>query len=171
MPEEQVEEQIHHAQNPFDKTVAGTMAIIAALLAVVSVLGQHFNTEKLLNQQLTSDQWAFYQAKDIRRYTAQVAEDTLTQMKSDSAAIQKYAADSKKYRQQADDIQEKAKEFEKERDKAGRKADYFHFGEVFLEVAIVFSSLSILSKRKALFTAGAAAALAGVVIALIAYWA
>ncbi len=75
MPAEQeVEEHIHHAHDPFDKTVAGTMAMIAALLAVVSVLGQHYNTEKLLNQQLISDQWAYYQAKDIRRYTAQVAQ-------------------------------------------------------------------------------------------------
>ena len=27
---------MHHAQEPFDKVVAGTMAIVAALLAVVS---------------------------------------------------------------------------------------------------------------------------------------
>ncbi len=85
-------------------------------------------------------------------------------------AIQKYAEDGNKYKQQAADIQEKAREYEKERDKAGRKADYFHFGEVFLEVAIVFSSLAILSKRKALFTAGVIAALAGVVISATAYW-
>lgn len=92
-------------------------------------------------------------------------------MKSNPDTIQKYAADANKYRQQTNEIQDKAREYEKERDKAGRKADYFHFGEVFLEVAIVFSSLSILSKRKALFTAGVIAAVAGVVIALTAYWA
>lgn len=171
MPEEQVEEHLHHAENPFDKTVAGTMAIMAALLAVISVLGQHFNTEKLLSQQLASDQWAYYQAKDIRRYTAQVAQDTLTQVKSDPTTTRKYAADANKYRQQTEEIQDKARDYEKERDKAGRKADYFHFGEVFLEIAIVFSSLAILSKRKALFTAGVIAALAGVVIAATAYWA
>jgi hypothetical protein len=170
MPEEQVEEHIHHAQNPFDKTVAGTMAIMAALLAVVSVLGQHFNTEKLLSQQLASDQWAYYQAKDIRRYTAQVAQDTLAQVKSNPDTIRKYAADASKYRQQTNEIQDKAREYEHERDKTGRKADYFHFGEVFLEVAIVFSSLAILSKRKVLFTAGVIAALAGVVIAATGYW-
>ena len=171
MPDEQVEEHLHHAQNPFDKTVAGTMAIIAALLAVVSVLGQHFNTEKLLNQQLSSDQWAYYQAKDIRRYTAQVAQDTLIQLKSAPTAIQKYAEDGNRYKQQTAEIQAKAREYEKERDKTGRKADYFHFGEVFLEVAIVFSSLSILSKRRMLFIAGVLAAVIGVGVALTAYWA
>ena len=49
---EEIDEHIEHARNPFDKMVAGSMAIIAACLAVVSVLGQHFNTEKLLTQQL-----------------------------------------------------------------------------------------------------------------------
>jgi hypothetical protein len=28
---EELEEHVHHAQDPFDKTVAGSMAIIAAL--------------------------------------------------------------------------------------------------------------------------------------------
>ncbi len=169
--EQEVEEHIHHAHEPFDKTVAGSMAIIAALLAVVSVLGQHYNTEKLLNQQLSSDQWAYYQAKDIRRYTAQVAQDTLRQMKGDARAVDKYANDEKKYQGQAAAIQEKAREFEKERDKAGRQGERFHLGEVFLEVAIVFSSLSILSKRKALFAAGVVATCIGVVLAGSGYFA
>jgi Domain of unknown function (DUF4337) len=161
---EELEEHVHHAHDPFDKTVAGSMAIIAALLAVVSVLGQHFQAEQLLNQQQASDQWAFYQAKDIRRYSAQVAQDTLKQMKGNEASIGKYAQDEKRYVKQRADIQERARDFEKERDKSGREAVRFHFGEVFLELAIVLSSLSILIKQRALFMAGAAAALIGVVI-------
>jgi Domain of unknown function (DUF4337) len=165
---EELEEHVHHAHDPFDKTVAGTMAIIAALLAVVSVLGQHFTTEQLLLQQKASDQWAYYQAKDIRRYSAQVALDTLTQMKADSRGINRYGQDTDRYKKQAADIQEKAREFERDRDKSGREALRFHFGEVFLEVAIVLSSLSILMKQRALFLGGAAAALIGVVISLTA---
>ncbi len=169
--EEEVEEHVQHARNPFDKTVAGTMAITAALLAVVSVLGQHFNTEKLLNQQFASDQWAYYQAKDIRRYTSQVAQDTLHGLKADAGTVKKYADDEHKYKNQAAAIQDKAHEFEKERDKVGTKADYFHIGEIFLELSIVFSSLSILMKVRPLFLAGAAAAIVGIVISIVAWWA
>jgi dsDNA-specific endonuclease/ATPase MutS2 len=165
---EEIEEHAHHAHEPFDKTVAGTMAIIAALLAVVSVLGQHFQAEELLDQQQASDQWAFYQAKDIRRYAAQVAEDTLMQLKGSAAPISKYVEDEKRYLKQRAEIQERAREFERERDKSARKAVRFHVGEVFLEVAIVFSSLSILLKQRALFMAGAGAALLGIVISLTA---
>lgn len=169
--EEEVEEHVHHAHNPFDKTVAGTMAIIAALLAVVSVAGQHFNTEELLKQQQSSDQWAFSQAKDIRRYTAEVARDLLGTVKAEPAAVSRYVQDSAKYKKQHDDIQEKAKDLEAESRKSGDKANKFHFGEIFLEVAIVFSSLSILLKVKPFFLAGVAAALVGVFIAATGWWA
>jgi len=167
---DEVEEHVHHAQNPFDKTVAGSMAIIAAVLAVVSVLGQHFNTEKLLNQQLGSDQWAYYQAKDIRRYTAQATGDLLTALKADPAVISRYTQDANRYKQQSAEIQDKAREFERERDRAGQRADHFHLGEILLEIAIVFCSLAILSKRQPLFVGGVALAVIGGVIAVAAYW-
>jgi len=172
MPEanEELQEHVHHAHDPFDKTVAGTMAIIAALLAIVSVMGQHFTTEQLLLQQKASDQWAYYQAKDIRRYTARIAQDTLTQMRGEAKAVSRYAEDADKYKKQAGEIQETARDFEKERDKSGREALRFHFAEVFLEVAIVLSSLSILMKQRALFLGGAASALVGVGISLTAFW-
>ena len=162
--EEELQEHVHHAHDPFDKRVAGSMAIIAAALAVVSVLGQHFNTEKLLIQQKASDEWAYYQAKDIRRYTAQLAGDILNQMKAEAGVAKKYAEDSTRYKDQTADIQEKARDLEHERDKAGHEADSFHFGEVFLEVAIVLSSLSILTKRNYLFVIALLAAIAGAVI-------
>lgn len=164
--EEEVAEHAQHAQDPFDKRVAGTMAIIAASLAVVSVLGQHFNTEKLLSQQRASDQWAYYQAKDIRHYIAQSAGDLLGSVKGGQETIQKYQNDSDRYKKQTGDIQREALEFERERDKMGRQADFFHFGEVFLELAIVLSSLSILTKRKPLFAGAVVASLAGAVIAI-----
>jgi hypothetical protein len=168
---EEVEEHVHHAQDPFDKRVAGTMAIIAALLAIVSVLGQHFNTEKLLNQQLASDQWAYYQAKDIRRYVALVAQDTLGQLKADPQLASKYAKDANRYKNETAAIQDKARDFERERDHLGSRADRFHFGEVFLEVAIVLSSLSILTRRRPFFVGGVASALIGMTVAITAYWA
>ncbi|HLH01326.1 MAG TPA: DUF4337 domain-containing protein [Bryobacteraceae bacterium] len=166
---EEVEEHVHHAQDPFDKIVAGTMAIIAALLAVVAMAAQHYNTETVLNQQFASDQWSYYQAKDIRRYVAQTTHDSLTALKGDQALVSHYADESAKYRKQADAIQEKAREFEAERDKTGRLALHFHFGEVLLEIGIVFSSLAILTKRRVFFIGGIVSAAAGVIIAAAAH--
>jgi hypothetical protein len=168
---EEVEEHVQHAHDPFDKTVAGTMAIIAALLAVVSVLSQYFNTEKLLAQGKASDQWAYSQAKDIRHYIAEATRDSLKELRPGSPAIATYDQAAKRYKKDAAEIQDKARDLEKERDANGRKADRFHVGEVFLEIAIVLSSLCILTKRRPFFWAGGAAAVVGVLIGASAYWA
>ena len=166
---EEIEEHIHHAQEPFDKVVAGSMAIIAALLAVVSVLGQHFNTETILNQQESSDQWAFYQAKNIRLYAAQLGQDILTQVKAPAEAIGKYAKDRERYKKDLEDIQKEAKDFKKESEVAEGKSKRFHGGEVFLEIGIVLSSLAILTKRKSFYFGGAIFALCGVAYAATAF--
>ncbi len=160
--DEEVEEHIHHAREGFDKIVAGCMAVIAAALAVVSLLGQHFNTEKLLTQQKASDMWAYYQAKDIRRYSAVMAQDLLAAAKATPDTVQKYAQDADRYKKQTQDEQKQAQDFEKERDRLGEEADSFHIGEGFLELAIVLSSLAILMKRRYLFGGGVASALIGI---------
>jgi hypothetical protein len=166
---EEADEHVHHAQQPFDKFVAGTMAIIAALLAIVSVLGLHFISEKLLNQQKSSDQWSYYQAKNIRRYSAQAARDLLAQMNAKPDVTGRYAKDIARYDEDMKEITKDAKEFEKERDVDSRKAEWFHIGEVFLEVSIVLSSLAILTKRKFWYFAGIASAITGIVAAASAF--
>lgn len=167
--EEEIEEHVHHAKDPFDKSVAATMAIIAALLAVVSVLGQHYITEELLMQAKASDQWSYYQAKDIRRFTAEAARDMMGELKQGSPTSAHYSQQASKYKSDATEIQDKAREFEQESERSGRKGNRFHFGEIFLEIAIVFSSLAILSKTKLLFYVGVGSALAGLIISVTAY--
>lgn len=167
--EEEVEEHVHHAHEPFDKMVAATMAIIAALLAIVSVLGQHFIKEELLQQAKASDQWAYYQAKDIRRFTAEATRDMLGELKQGAPSQAKYDKQAAKYRSDTEQIQEKAREFEHESERAGEKGERFHYGEIFLEIAIVFSSLSILTKAKLLYFLSVASAIAGLLISVTAW--
>jgi hypothetical protein len=138
---------------------------MAALLAVVSVLGQHFITEELLMQAKASDQWAYFQAKDIRRFTAETTRDTLAELKRGAPSQDKYDQQAARYRNDAAGIQTKAQEYEQESQRSGKKGNRFHFGEIFLEMAIVFSSLAILAKARLLFFAGATFALVGVIIA------
>jgi hypothetical protein len=69
-----------------------------------------------------------------------------------------------------EEIQKEAHALEKERDDAEAKSRRFHFGEVFLEVAIVLSSLAILTKMKAMYFGGAGLAVIGVAYAATAYF-
>ena len=61
------------------------------------------------------------------------------------------------------------RELHGESEKSGRRANRFHFAEVLLEIAIVLSSLAILSKALYFFWIGAGASLAGVLLASTAF--
>jgi hypothetical protein len=160
---EELKEHVEHARDPFDKIVAGTMAIIAALLAIVSVFGQRYNTEQLLRQEQATDQWAYFQAKDIRHYVAEATKDLLAQSHATDTLVSRYEKDSARYKSDQANISEKARKLEEERDVSAEKAHKFHFGEIFLEISIVLLSLSILTKRKLFAFIGVASALFGAV--------
>lgn len=166
--QEEVEEHAHHAKEPFDKRVAATMAIIAAMLAVVSVAGQILTTEELLAQQKASDQWSYYQAKSIRRFSAESTHDILLASNSPTAA--KYGETADRYKKDAEEIQKEARQLEEESHVSGAEAFRAHVGEVFLEIAIVFSSLAILTKRPPLYWGGVISALIGLCVGATALW-
>jgi hypothetical protein len=157
---EELQEELEKVKEPFDKKVAATMAIMAALLAVVSVLGHIMTTEELLIQQKASDQWAYYQAKSIRRYQSEVARDLFSGMKLADQSAQ-YQKNSDKYKQDDEEIQNKAQDLERESELRGRQALRLHLGEVFLEFSIVFASLAILTKRSLLWYVSVIGGLAG----------
>ena len=163
---EEIQEHSQHANDPFTRKAGAGMAIIAAVLAVVAVYGHLTTTEELLTQQKASDQWAFYQAKSLRRYQSEVARDILKVAPGVGAAAtaEKYAANFERYQKEGEEIMEKAKEFEKESELAGHKALRLHMGEIFLELAIVFSSLAILSRKTTYWFAGIGSAVLGVVV-------
>ena len=62
-----------------------------------------------------------------------------------------YAKNIEKYRTEGEEIQKQARELEQESHLRGRQALRLHLGEIFLEVAIVFASLAILTKRPLLY--------------------
>src|SRR5580704_19609087 len=97
--EEELAEHAEHASGSFEKKVAASMAVIAAALAVVSVMGQLYANEELLAQEKASDQWSYYQAKSIRRYESNVARDLFKNMTGEAAVkgVEKYAANVEKY--------------------------------------------------------------------------
>jgi hypothetical protein len=167
--EEELQEHAEHAHNPFDKKVAASMAITAAALAVVSVLSHLATTEEIIKQQKASDQWSYYQAKSIRRYESEVARDMFAAMKNDKQSEQ-YAKNSEKYKKDDEEIQKEARALEDESHLKGREELRLDFGEVFLELAIVLGSLSILTKRELLWYLAMAGGAAGVLIAASTYW-
>jgi len=150
--------------------VSLTMAILAVALAVVSLLGHRAHTEELLLQSKATDQWAYYQAKNIRLHEMQEMVDLLGTVASvdtqkNAALREKYVKEVERYDSDKENISEKAKDFEKERDTVSRRADRFDGGEALLEVGLVICSITLLTKRKAFWIAGILVAISGLIFA------
>jgi ABC-type Zn uptake system ZnuABC Zn-binding protein ZnuA len=151
--------------------VSLTMSILAVLVAGATLLGHRAHTEELLLQSQATDQWAYYQAKNIRLHEMQGIADLLgalaPQEKTETAAVrQKYVKQVEKYESDKEDISEKAKELEKERDVVSRRADRFDGGEALIEVGLVICSITLLTKRRAFWFGGMFVAALGVLMAL-----
>ncbi len=169
--DELLRERTEEARSGFDRRVAATMAILAVLLAVDTLFGHRMHTEEILSQAKASDQWAYYQAKAIRRTTNDVAAQLATALSSGSASTLKAVNDfnhtAQRYEHEAGEIQKQAEEFEHERDRAAAQANRFDLSEIFFEVALVACSVAILTKRREIWLASLAVAAAGVVTVLL----
>jgi hypothetical protein len=160
-----------HESNPLTVPVSVTIAILAVLVAAATLLGHRASTEELLLQSQATDQWAYYQAKNIRLHEMQGFADMLAalapQDKEKTAEVrEKYLKEIERYENDKDEIGEKARELEKERDVVSRRGDRFDGGEGLLEVGLVICSITLLTKRRVFWIAGMLIGAAGVVMAL-----
>jgi hypothetical protein len=160
-----------HGDNPFTLPVSVTISILAVLVAAATLLGHRAHTEELLLQSQATDQWAYYQAKNIRLHEVQAVADMLgalaPQDKDKTAALrEKYSKESERYSGEKEDISDKAKELEKERDLVSHRADRFDGGEALLEVGLVICSITLLTKRRLFWFVGMFIGAAGVLLAL-----
>ena len=172
MSEELTELQEHaeHAkENPALAPVSVTMAILAVLVAVVSLLGHRAHTEEVVLQAKSSDQWAYYQAKNIRRHSDEFFVDlTSVQSSTDPAVLaklrDKYIAEAARYKDEQKEIEDKAREFEAEVATEMKRADRFDLAEVFLEIGLVITSITLLSGRRIFWFLGIGLGILGTVL-------
>jgi hypothetical protein len=171
----ELHEQAERArEHPDLAPITLTMAVLAVLVATVSLLGHRTHTEEIILQNKVTDQWAYYQAKNIRRHTDELFADLTTVVASkDAEAVaklhEKYRAEADRYRDEQKELDTKARELEKEAELTRRKGDRFDLGEVFLEIALVITSITLLSGRRLFWHLGLLMATAGVLIAASAW--
>jgi Domain of unknown function (DUF4337) len=168
---EVLEEHEHHDVQPWTLPVAITISILAVLVAMATLMGHRSSIEAVLLQTQASDQWAFYQAKNIRLHEMQSVADMLgvftpVEKEKAEALREKYQKEIERYGQDKDQISEKAKEFENERAVVSRREDRFDAGEVVLDIALIICSLTLLTKRKGFWYSGMVIGVAGFFIGL-----
>jgi hypothetical protein len=167
------EELEERRDKTFSRRVALTTAVYAVLLAIASLGGNNAMEDILLAQQEATNQWAYYQAKVIREHLnrgnkmlveTQLAEPSPlkgAEREKYEALARKYADEEKRMNADKKDIEKDARKFEHERDLNKAKDVYFDYAEVFLQIAIVSSSVAILAASRPMFWFSAVLAVSG----------
>lgn len=162
----------------FSRRVALLTAIYAIVLAFASLGGANALEDIVLNQQQSSDQWAFYQAKVIREHQYRAQRLILEAQAPDAGAARarlealaaKFGDEEKRYNAEKKDIEQDAKKHERERDISKDRDTYFDYAEVFLQIAIVSSSVSILAASRPMLFFSLVLALLGVTSTINGYF-
>ena len=165
--EELKEHAEHGAHDSAMRPVAFTMSLLAVLVAVTTVLGHRTHTEAVLQQNRATDQWNEYQAKKIRSADTYLAADLLSRLEvSDKDAAQaklkEWADHQSKWKDDLKEAEEKAHDLEKEVVAAEARASRFDLGEALLEIGLVVTSVTLLTKSQAYWYFGIVFAVIGV---------
>ena len=199
-----VEEEQEGKLSPFDRNVAMTMVLIAALLAVITLLSHrtdaevlslqveaaNLRTEANIYHTRASDQWAYYQAKNIKSTEYQTFLAMLDALKPPMTGDHKtteleenWGAKVRKYegtelpqlKASAQQLVNQALRFEGESGQAVRRSYEAHargerldLAELAVELALVLCSLAVLTKGPSFWYAGIAASALGALIGVTA---
>ena len=170
---EELNELKEHAEAAAERKglapVSLTMAIVAVLVATVSLLGHRAHTEEILLQNKVTDTWAYYQAKNLRRNNLEALNAVLSALEGKNEKAEqvskRFEHDIEKYGEEKDEIQKEAHHVEEELASDTRRANRFDLGEVFLEISLVVTSITLLTGRKHYWVLGMIMAAAGIAIA------
>ena len=172
---ETIEEHADHS-DPTARRVAMLVSALAAVLALTEIGGKSAQNAYLTHHIAVSDDWAFYQARNLR---AAVRESEIAMLGSlpnaRDPAIQARIKDSEAYIARMRDDPEgpgmkqlaaKAHGQEDAREDAEHRYHNFEFAAGGLEIAIVLASVSVITRVKALTVAAAAIGAAATAMSL-----
>jgi hypothetical protein len=164
----------HGAHEETMRPVAFTMAVLAVLVAIATVLGHRTHTEAVLNQNKATDAWNFYQAHKIRANDTELAADLLGILALEDKAgagklAKSYADHEKKWASDLDGEQSAAKALEDEVKFDEVRAARFDLAEALLEIGLVITSVTLLTRSRIYWYLGLVFSVLGVVSALSAF--
>ncbi|MGD1069089.1 MAG: DUF4337 domain-containing protein [Bryobacteraceae bacterium] len=166
--------EIHHeveGSDPLGRKVGIVAAVLAVLLAVVTIVSHRAHTDAVLLKSEANDKWSFYQAKRIKFHSLELGEDLLNAMpeKGPAAArtLERYIAEKQRYTKESAEAQDDARQSDKEAAHIEDRALRYDIGEGLLEIGLVLTSLYFISRSKLFPAIGIIAAAAGTAIAAL----
>jgi hypothetical protein len=159
--------ELHKEAGGSAQKIGVTMAVSAAFLAMVTLMGHRLHTEEVVMQTKSADGWAYYQAKNNRSHMyandAKLAE--LTGAASAARVVEDWTKKSAEERTQADEIRRDTEALDRETERTARRATFFDLAEIGLEVGIVLCSIALLTRGSLFWYSAFVPIVAGLVLA------
>jgi hypothetical protein len=167
----------------FNKRIALLIAVLALFLSFSETLGKSAQTEAISANVETSDLWAFFQAKNIRKTQVDTAAEEM-KVAADAAAdptaktaMQKQIDSWKEIAARYDsepstgegrkELAERAKEAEEKRNMAMAKYHHYELASAAFQVGIVLASAAVITGMVGLAWFGGLLGIAGVALAIL----
>jgi hypothetical protein len=151
------------------------MSVVLAVCATLSTFkGSSYSTRTVLSQTLASDQWAFYQAKSVKGYLYEIQKEELelelkglgsgaaTLAQDHQRKIEDYTRKIERYNTEKAEIEKVARDFEATKIHSLGHGQSFGMAVIFLQIAILLSSIAALMKKKPVWLLGLATGVVGI---------
>lgn len=173
-------EQLNPERGNRDRYIGVFIGLLAVVLAICSMGGGNAAQEATQKNIEASNTWSFFQAKNLRRQALRLKVEDLELMPKANPALseearQAIAAKLTEHKatidrltsepekgEGLDQLLEKGKRLEVERDTALKRGPYFDYGGALLQIAIVLASVAIISGGQALLIGSALLAVFGI---------
>ena len=152
-----------------------TISILAALLAIGTLIANGVSSKVLTNTISINDTYSFFQAKSIKQSLAEYEIDDAV-ARSDAKRADELRAKVARYESDPAtgegkrELLAKAKVLEDERDAAKARSPYFSFASAALQIAIVLSSTAILAVSMEMLWASIAMGIVGALLLSYGIW-
>jgi hypothetical protein len=158
-------------KEPWLNYLALTTVIFAVCATLSTLKGGGYGSKAVMSQSQASDQWSYYQSKSIKGYLYELQRDKLDlELKTGvrGAAeyrkkIQFYQDEISRYKGEKEEIMKKAQGLEANRDDAQKHSGAFGMAAMFLQIAILLSSIAALMKQKYFWFLGLVSGVFGLV--------
>jgi len=171
MAELEIHHEGGHNADPAGKRIGIQAAMLAVLLAVVTILSHRTHTSAIMHKSTSNDQWAYYQATRIKLHSSELGQNLIRVFGAKAEGVEKVLADyesqAKKYEEQSKDNQERAKAADEAAEADEHRALRYDIGEGLLEIGLVLSSLYFIARKNMFPVMGIAAGALGMVSAVL----
>lgn len=168
----------------FKQRAAILIAVLAMILAITALGGSNAGKEAVNNNVFASNFYSFFQAKNARQTSYQLAAEEIELAWLNDAGLSETAKQALKAKAEAyrntvaryesepetgegkKELLARAKEFESKRDHALKQDPYFDYAEALLQIAIVLISVSIVAEIGWLVFVGGLLGVAGTLLML-----